>query len=198
MYSFYWLSIDLCWLLTLGTFWSRTGEGRMIVPLYYWNSVLLRPDESFCTCLFWFCFLFVCLISPQLEKFKGECFCKVEGQEKRTMTTRKITFPLEEKKNKKKSMAVLCFSIFWNVPNIWYEWTSKNTTPESIGSRFSWETHTGNMLSNILWQQFQTLTPTTFLSTVANRIYTWSVVQIHETIQPLRNGTRVHLLDFSF
>lgn len=61
VYSFYWLSIDLCWLLTLGTFWGRTGEGRMIVPLYYWNSVLLRPDESFCTCLFLLVLFPVCL-----------------------------------------------------------------------------------------------------------------------------------------
>lgn len=46
-------------------------------------------------------------------------FCEAEGQEElRTMTKRKITFPLEEK-NKKKSMAVLCVHIFTGV-NMYY------------------------------------------------------------------------------
>ena len=93
-----------------------TETGGRLSP-YYWNSVLLRPDESFRICFF----SFICIF-PELEELKGDCFCKVEGQEElRTMTKRKITFPLEEK-NKKKINGCSCvfiyplmFFVFFNV-----------------------------------------------------------------------------------
>jgi len=84
----------------LGRFWGD-GRGEEGFPR---TTVLLRPGESFPLC-----FCFICIF-PELEELKGECFffvCKVEGEEElRTMTKRKITFPLEEKIIIKKSMAV--------------------------------------------------------------------------------------------
>lgn len=66
VFYFYWLSIDLCRLLTLGMFWGEQERGGRLSP-YYWNSVLLRPDESFRIC-----FCFICIF-PELEELKGEC-----------------------------------------------------------------------------------------------------------------------------
>lgn len=102
VFYFYWLSIDLCWLLTLGMFWGEQERGGRLSP-YYWNSVLLRPDESFRIC-----FCFICFF-PWVGGVERGVFCKVEGQEElRTMTKRKITFPLEEKNKKKINGCLVC------------------------------------------------------------------------------------------
>lgn len=88
-------------------FWGNRRQGEEESCPHTTETVfLLRPDESFRIC-----FCFICIF-PELEESRGECFCKAEGQEElRTMTKRKITFPLEEK-NKKKSMAVLSGHMF--------------------------------------------------------------------------------------
>lgn len=82
---------------SLGCCWGGVGQVREVRSSpYYWNSVLLRPDESFLPC-----FCFICIF-PELEDSKGECFANVGQEASRTKS--KITFPFEKKNKVKKKI----------------------------------------------------------------------------------------------
>ncbi len=102
VFYFYWLSIDLCWLLTLGMFWGGMGERRKVVP------VLLKQCFAQAWWILPYLFLFY-LYFPWVGGVERGVLSKVEGQEElRTMTKRKITFPLEEKNKKKINGCLVC------------------------------------------------------------------------------------------
>lgn len=136
-------------------------------------SGLMNPSVLV-SLFFWSFFLFVCLIDFSLSwtSSKGVgCFCKVEGQEKRTMTTRKITFPLEEKKIKKSMAVYVCFSVFWNLKSASSIALPTRRFASLLGNP---PPRTGNVAGNILWQQFATLTSTAFLSAASNQKLYWA------------------------
>lgn len=79
-----------------------TGEGRKIVP------VLLKQCFAQAWWILPYLFLFY-LYFPWVGGVERGVFCNVEGQEElRTMTKRKITFPLEEKNKKKINGCFVC------------------------------------------------------------------------------------------
>lgn len=112
VFYFYWPSMDLCWLLTLGSFRGKHEWGGRWSP-YYWNSVLLRPDESFRTCFFYYYFFYFPWVGG-LEREVLFCFFKswrtrrVEdyGKEKNNIS------PWRKNKIKKTSVGVLCVWVF--------------------------------------------------------------------------------------